>query len=251
MYSTKILIKTIVFILLLFIFGCGNKESIKDDAVSIDNPIHVKYEMSFKGKTIKNISISVQKKKYVYFEADYNNAGIQSNTLTVYNDGNDNIFVISYKEGNKTGTKFRLVDLISILKDSIVFVFERLYNKNTLDKMTEEGGTEQYVNRVCDVYNFQNHGVIGKFFIYKNFVMLGADFVDGRLTMKATSFEPNSSISESTFIPTSATEFKDGTELINNYKQKQTKGVKKDDSWIVNDMIYLPGLDGVKLLFTE
>jgi hypothetical protein len=227
------------------------KESIKDGPVSIDKPLQIKYDMNFKNQLIKKISITIQKKKYVYFAADFNNNGIQSNTLTVYNDGNDNIFVINYFDGNKSGAKFKLADLNNLLKDSAILVFDRLYNKKLLDRMTDTAGTEKYLNISCDVYNFQIGGVNGKFFINKNFVMMGADFAEGKLTLKATAFDSDAAIDENIFKIPSDTEYKDGLELINKYNQKEVKKVRKDDSWIVNDMIFLPGLDAVKLLFAE
>jgi len=267
MYIYKVVSITIVFILLIFINSCGKKESIKepnkepnkgpikesikDGAISIDNPIQIKYDLNFKNQLIKRISISVQKKKYVYFAADYNNMGVQSNTLTVYNDGNDNIFVINYFNGNKNGAKFKLADLNNLLKDSAILVFDRLFNKKMLDKMTNKGEPEQYLNLLCDVYNFQTGGVHGKYFIYKDFVMMGADFADGRFTLKTTGFDPNAVIDESKFNLPKDTEFKDGNEQINKYNQREIKDIKKDDSWIVNNMIFLPGLDAVKLLYAE
>jgi hypothetical protein len=267
MYSSKYLKECAICFLLMFITSCGTKEqvkelnneqnkepqkeSIKDGAVSIDKPIQVKYDMNFKNQLIKRISISVQKKKYVYLAADFNNNGIQTNTLTVFNDGNNNIYAINYFNGNKTGAKFKLDDLNNLLKDSAILVFDRLYNKKLLDRMTDKDSTEKYLNILCDVYKFQIGGVNGKFFINKDFIMMGAELANNKLTMKATAFDPNAAIDESTFKIPDDTEFKDGTELINQYNRKETKKVKKDDSWIVNDMIFLPGLDAVKLLFAE
>jgi len=141
--------------------------------------------------------------------------------------------------------------LNNFLKDSAILVFDRLYNKKLLDKMTDKGEAVQFLNLLCDVYNFQTGGVNGKYFIYKDFVLMGADFADGRFAMLTTAFDPNANIDESIFKIPDDTEFIDGTELINKFSQKEDKNIKKDDSWIVNNMIFLPGLDAVKMIFAE
>ncbi len=193
-----------------FITGCGKKDATdkKDDkkgdkkevAVSENTPFHLKYEMV--SETEKGSMDMYVLGKSVKLDIKAKDKGTDVNSTMYVKEGM--MYMVMDLMGQKMGMKMDVSKDENFQKD-----FAKLYDVKDKLKDYTKGGSEEIIGYKCDVYSKGEE----KIWIYQDKMAL--KFTDGKMTMTASTFEPEAKVAPDFFDPPKDIDFKSMDDLKN------------------------------------